>query len=449
VPSLPTPDLVAALAAIVGAEHAIVDPDIVGSYVTDWTGRFHGDALAVVRPHTVGEVAEVVRWCAAHGVAITTQGGNTSLVAGAVPQQSVVLLTRGLNDVGPLDPDAGQITVGAGVTLAAVHAAVAGSGWEFGVDLGARDTATIGGMVATNAGGIRVVRHGTMRANLIGSEAVLGTGDVISHLGGLAKDNTGYELGALLCGSEGTLGIVTAVRLRLVRSFAERVVALVGVANVAEAVALAGHLRRTVDSLDALEVMVAPAMAVVAEHLATSAPFADAGAVLLVEAAADHDPTETLAAALNGREAIVATDRAGRARLWRYRESQTEAIGRRGVPHKLDVSVPLAATAAFVDDVMALGREHSAEVFVFGHLGDGNLHVNLLGPAPDDERLDELVLRLVASRGGSISAEHGIGRAKRQWLHLNRSPAELDAFRRVKAALDPAGILNPGVLLPD
>jgi FAD/FMN-containing dehydrogenase len=146
---------------------------------------------------------------------------------------------------------------------------------------------------------------------------------------------------------------------------------------------------------------------------------------------------------------MVAPELAGRARLWRYRESQTEAIARRGVPHKLDVSVPLAATASFVDDVMALGREHGAEVFVFGHLGDGNLHVNLLGPAPDDERLDELVLQRVASRGGSISAEHGIGRAKRRWLHLNRSPAELDAFRRIKAALDPAGILNPGVLLPD
>jgi FAD/FMN-containing dehydrogenase len=449
VPSPPTPDLALALAAIVGTEHAIIDPDIIGSYVTDWTGRFHGDALAVVRPHTVAEVAELVRWCAGTGVAVTTQGGNTSLVAGAVPRQSVVVRTRGLALVGPVDRDAGQITVGAGVTLAEVHAAVAGSGWEFGVDLGARDTATIGGMVATNAGGIRVLRHGTMRANLVGSEAVLGTGDVVSHLGGLAKDNTGYELGALLCGSEGTLGVVTAARLRLVRSLTERVVALVGLPNVADAVAVAAHLRRTVDSLDALELIVAPAMALVSEYLATSAPFADAGAVLLVEAASDHDPTDALAAALDGREAVVATDRAGRARLWRYRESQTEAIGRRGVPHKLDVSVPLAATAAFVDDVMLLGRENGAEVFVFGHLGDGNLHVNLLGPEPDDERLDESVLRLVASRGGSISAEHGIGRAKRQWLHLNRSPAEIDAFRRIKAALDPAGILNPGVLLPD
>lgn len=448
-PSPPTPDLAAALAAIVGIDHAIVDPDIVGSYVADWTGRFHGDALAVVRPHTVAEVAEVVRWCATTGVQITTQGGNTSLVAGGVPCRSIVLLTKRLDTVGPVDHDAGQTTVGAGVTLAAVHAAVAGSGWEFGVDLGARDTATIGGMVATNAGGIRVLRHGTMRANVVGTEAVLGTGEVVSHLAGLAKDNTGFELGGLLCGSEGTLGIVTAVRLRLVRAFAERVVALVGVPTVADAVALAGHLRRTVDSLDALEVMVAPAMAIVSEHLGVPAPFVDAGAVLLIEAAADHDPTEALASALASREAVVATDRAGRARLWRYRESQTEAIGRRGVPHKLDVSVPLSATSAFVADVVALGRDHDADVFVFGHLGDGNLHVNLVGPAPDDERLDELVLRLVVDRGGSISAEHGIGRAKRQWLHLNRSPAEIDAFRRIKAALDPASILNPGVLLPD
>ena len=443
------PELTATLRSIVGDAHVLVDADVRASYETDWTGRFHGSTPAVVRPGSTEEVAAVVRACGAAGAAIVPQGGNTGLVGGGVPLTGeLVLSTRRLSDVGPVDELAGQVTVGAGVTLGAVQAHVARAGWAVGVDLAARDSATIGGMVATNAGGLAHVRHGGMRAQLAGIEAVLGDGSVVSHLGGLLKDNTGYDLGALLCGSEGTLGIVTAVRLRLVPPLAERSTALAAVAGVADALAVVRDLRRAGMRLEAAELMLHDGMALTCAHLGTSPPVADAPAYLLVEWDGPPDALEPVAERLI--DVAVAEDAGRRTALWRYREAHTETINALGVSHKFDVTLPLAGLAAFVDDVRVEVERVApgSTVVLFGHVADGNIHVNVVGPDPDDDSVDDAVLSLAAARGGSISAEHGIGTAKKRWLHLARSDAEIAAFRAVKHALDPAGILNPNVLLP-
>jgi FAD/FMN-containing dehydrogenase len=450
-------DLVAGLAAIVGGAHVLTEPDVVAGYEVDWTGRFRGRTPAVVRPGSTDEVAALVRWAAGHGVALVPQGGNTGLVGGGVPLGGeVVVSLRRLEDLGEVDRTAAQVTVGAGATLEAVQRHVAAAGLDLAVDLAARGSATIGGMVATNAGGTRVLRHGPMRSQVAGMEAVLGSGAVVAHLGGLLKDNTGYDLAGLLCGSEGTLGIVTAVRLRLVAPAAERTTALLALDSAGDAVAVLVAARAGAPSLDGAELVFADGVDLVCAHLGIAEPFAGrhVGAYLLLEAAAATDPTDELLAALGPvadriLDTAIATTSTRREDLWRYREAHTEAINALGVPHKLDVTLPLSGLAAFCDEVRTVVHDvvSDARTFLFGHVGDGNVHVNVVGAGEGDE-VDRAVLRLVASRGGSISAEHGIGTAKRDHLHLSRSPEEIAAFRAVKRALDPAGILNPAALLP-
>jgi FAD/FMN-containing dehydrogenase len=440
--------LVDELGAIVGDAHALTDPDVTAAYAVDWTGRWRGSTRIVVRPGSSQEVAAVVGACATAGAAIVPQGGNTGLVGGAVPDGGAVVVSMNrLDGIADTDADGGQLTAGAGVTISALHAAAASVGWAYGVDWGARDSATVGGSVATNAGGIRVLRHGDTRAQLLGVEAVLADGTVVSHLGGLLKDNTGYHLPSLLCGSEGTLAVVTAARLRLVPHHDQRVTALVGVSSIAEAIALAAHLRREVGDLDAVEFLTRECQVLVGAPL----PLPGEHAVyVLVECAGHDDPTTALAAVVGDRPVAVAgpSEPARRADLWHHREAITEAVNRIGPPVKLDVTLPAGRLAAFCDAVpSAVPRD--AQVWLFGHVADGNVHVNVTGVDPEDETVDDAVLRLVAEHGGSISAEHGIGRAKRRWLHLARSDAEVAAFRRIKAALDPDGLLNPGVLLPD
>jgi FAD/FMN-containing dehydrogenase len=360
----------------------------------------------------------------------------------------LVLSTGRLSTIGDVDLLSGQVTVGAGVALGRLQDHVAGTGWAVGIDLAARDTATVGGMVATNAGGLAFLRHGGMRAQVAGVEAVLGDGTVVSHLGGLLKDNTGYDLAGLLCGSEGTLAVVTAVRLRLVPPALGRVTALAAVPGVDAALGAVGALRRAGVVLEAAELLLDDGMELVCAHLGLPRPLAAAPAYLLVEWSGPVDAFE--AAADEVLDAVVADDAGRRTALWRYREAHTEAINALGVPHKLDVTLPLPALGGFVADVRAsvAAVAPQAVVVLFGHVADGNVHVNVVGPPPDDDSVDEAVLRLVAERGGSISAEHGIGTAKRRWVHLSRTEAELAAFRSIKAALDPAGILNPNVLLP-
>lgn len=450
------PRAMAELRRAVGAAHVITDPDITASHAVDWTGRFRGRTPAVVRPADHHEVAAVVRACADHGVELVPQGGNTGLVGGSVAlRDEVTLDLRRLDHLGPVDSVAGQVTVGAGVTLAALQGHARDHGLRYGVDLAARDTATVGGTAATNAGGIHVMRFGGTRQQVVGMRAVLGDGSTVSHLAGLTKDNTGYDLTGLLCGSEGTLGVITDVCVRLVPSRDHTLVVLVAFVTVEAAVDAVAGIRRSLDCLQAAELMLVDGVRLVADVTGRSLPFGAPHPVYVLLEAADHqDPTARLAAAVEACSGVldvaVATDASRRGELWAYREDHTSAINTLGPPHKLDVTVPLDALASFAGEVPAIvaGVAPDARVFQFGHVGDGNLHVNVVDVDPDDTAVDDAVLRLVADMGGSISAEHGIGTAKKPWLHLSRTDEEIAAFRAIKRALDPAGILNPDVLLP-
>jgi FAD/FMN-containing dehydrogenase len=444
-----------ALAAVVGDRHALVDPGLRAPYERDWTGRFGAPARIVVRPGSAAEVAEIVRICAQEGAAIVPQGGNTGLVGGGVPRGGEVVVSLGrLDAIGSVDAALGQVTVGAGATLAALQAACRAAGLDAGLDFGARDTATVGGAVACDAGGVKALRHGTARAHVAGVEAVLADGSVVSRLAGLVKDNAGYDLPALLAGSEGTLGIITAVRWRAVPAAPARVAALVPLASAEAAAELLAALRAHAPSLESCEFFLDDGLELVLRHQRRPAPVRRAPMYVLAECAATADPTAELAAALDAcgiEDAVVADDTAGREGLWRLREGHTEAIGAAGIPHKLDVGVPLARLGRFLAEVPRVVERAvpGARTILFGHLGDGNVHVNVLGPEPDDERVDDAVLELVCDCGGTISAEHGVGVAKARWLERARDAADVAAMRAVKRALDPAGILNPGVLLPN
>ena len=441
---------------VVGPAHVLVDADTRAGYEVDWTGRFRGSTPAVVRPADAAEVAAVLALCREHGVAIVAQGGNTGMVGGSVPLHGeIVMSLRRLQRIDPVDVAARQVSVGAGVTVADVQAAASAAGLRYAVDFGARATATIGGSIATNAGGINVLRYGGTREQLVGIEAVLGTGDRIERMGGLVKDNTGYHFPSLLCGSEGTLGIVTAGRLRLVNRYELAATALVAFDSIADAVDAVGMWSCTLDSLEAAEIVLDAGVRLVCGVLGLAAPFDRPWpAYVLVEAAGHDDPMDDLADAVAGvasvRDVAVATDGLRRQALWRLREEHTASIATVGVPHKFDVTLPMHALAEFLDGVPArvTASAAGARTWLFGHVGDGNIHVNVTGLAPDDERIDDVVLTYVAELHGSISAEHGIGTAKAQWLHLSRSSAEISAMRAIKRALDPDGLLNPAVLLP-
>jgi FAD/FMN-containing dehydrogenase len=451
--------LLQSLRAAVGASHVLTDADLRSTYETDWTRRWHGDATAVVRPASTDEVIAVVLACSAAGAAVIPQGGNTGLVGGSVPHamadspQVVVSMLR-LRDMGQVDSLAGEVTVGAGVTLAALQAHVRPAGFTFGVDLGARESATIGGMVATNAGGIHVLRHGPMRAQLLGLEAVLADGSVVRRLPGMVKDNTGYHLPSLFAGSEGTLALITRAHLRLVPLKPRKAVALLAMSEIPAAVTLASEIRRTLTSLSAAELFFDAGLELVLRHSSAERPFRERHPTyLLLEADGDADPTDTLAEAVTDAEgvsdAVIASDEAGRARLWALRERHTEAIGAEGIAHKLDVAVPVARLAAFIERVPALVEKTrpGSATYLYGHVCDGNMHVGIIGPAPDDEGVDDAVLRLAIEMGGTVSAEHGIGIAKIGWLEADRGADDVAAMRAIKRALDPAWMLNPGVLL--
>ena len=446
--------MIADLRAIVGNEHVLVDADVKASYETDWTGRFTGRASVVVRPGTTEQVAAVLALCTRAGTKVVVQGGNTGLVGGGVPTGGEVLmsLTR-LTELGAVDVASAQVTAGAGVTLAALQAHARASDLDFGVDLAARESATVGGLVATNAGGIRVLRYGSMRAQIMGLEAVLADGSVISRMAGLAKDGTGYDLAGLLAGSEGTLAVVTAARVKLWPRLRARAVALLAMDSTEAAVALLPGLRASLPSLSAAELFYREGLTLVRKHSGLPAPFpVEHEAYLLLECADLTDPLEQLAAAVSEAsglvDATVATDAAGQRALWAYRETHTESISAEGVPVKLDVSVPTASLPALVAQLAPTIATvcPAARAIVFGHVNEGNLHVNVLDTGDLHEEVTDAVLQLVASLHGSISSEHGVGRAKVPWLQLSRSDAELAAMRAIKDAFDPVGTLNPGVL---
>jgi FAD/FMN-containing dehydrogenase len=454
------------LAGMVGGEHVLTDPGLLAGYTTDWTRRYRGQALCAVRPGSAPQLAAVLRACGSRGVSLVPQGGNTGLVGGSVPLPGpgpggpgmVVLSTTRLRELGPVDTLGAQVTAGAGVTIAGLRGHAAAAGLAYGVDLASRESATVGGTIATNAGGINTIRYGATRSQLLGIEAVLADGSVVSRLSGLPADNAGYDLAQLLAGSEGTLAVITAARLRLWPAEPAAVTLLAGVDGIAAAAALHAEIRALAPGLRAAEYLEAAGVELVRELTGLPALLSrPAAAYLLAEISGSPAEAERLAVLPSLATAAVAVDAPGRAALWAYREQHTEAISRAGIPHKMDVAVPLTRIAAFRADLgeavravtPAGGRAARPEprVFVFGHISTGNLHVNVLGPDPGDDAVDEAVMRLAAAHGGTISAEHGIGRAKAALLHLSRSPAEIAAMRAVKAALDPGGLLNPGVLL--
>jgi FAD/FMN-containing dehydrogenase len=429
------------------------DPDLMAGHEVDLTGRFGGSAAALARPRDRDQVAAIVAACAAHRLPLVPQGGNTGLVGGGVPRDGELVLSLArLDALGEVEVAAGQIVAGAGVSLERVQEAAKTAGFEFPLDFGARASATVGGAIATDAGGSLALAHGTMRRLVVGLEGVLADGTAVDRMNGLLKDNAGYDLPALLIGSEGTLGVVTAARLQLVPARPVRVAALFGVASLAAGLELLAAIRR-VPGLEVADYLDSACMNLVVEGRRIVNPLgAEHPFYVLAQWAGDRDPLDQVAAAvgeLSPEPAVAVADGAAdRERLWAGRELINESIRERGVPHKLDVAVPLAALPEFDRRVRELiAAVEGAELYLYGHLGDGNVHVNVVGPDAEDESVDAAVLRLAAELGGTISAEHGVGIAKTQFLSLCRSEEEIEAMRRLKAALDPHGILAPGRIL--
>ena len=341
--------------------------------------------------------------------------------------------------------------MGAGTTLARVQRALRGTGWDVGTDLASRDSASIGGMVATNAGGSRVVAHGSVREQVAGLRWVLADGTVVDRLERLRKDNTGYDLVGLLAGSEGTLAAIAAVRLRLVRPPGDRAVALVGCASLGEGQRILGRVGA--GRTRAAEFLLADGLDLVCAHLGVRSPLQGRPPVVLVlEVGADRDAMAELGRAVGDADGVaVAVTSADRARLWRFRESHTEALAAQGPVVKLDVAVPPGRLDEHVAAIRAAAHAVApgGATYVFGHLAEANLHVNVVGAADRREEVTDAVLRCVAAVGGSISAEHGIGRAKARWLPLARSSAEIALLRDGQRAWDPGLLLGPGVLVAE
>ncbi|MDR2987588.1 MAG: FAD-binding oxidoreductase [Nocardiopsaceae bacterium] len=456
-------NLVADLRAITGPAHVLAEPDVVAGYATDWTRRYTGPATCVVSPESTAQVTELVQACAGYGARVVPQGGNTGLVGGSIPPprsdgaDCVILSTRRLTGMEPVDPRSRQVTAGAGVTIASLAAHAAAAGLRYGVDLASRDSATVGGTIATNAGGIHTIRYGPTRSQVAGVIAVLADGSVVGGLSGLTVGNTGYDFAQLLTGSEGTLGVITEARLALRPAEPATAVLLAGTPGIGAATELLGQIRLAIPDLLAAEYVDAAGLALVREVAGLAAPTTEYHhGYLLAEIGGDADTyIQRLDTVSLPADTVVAQDTNGMAALWAYREGVTEAIATTGIPHKIDVAVPVPQLGAFCDELDGVVREAAGgqgnsepSVIAFGHLGVGNLHVNVLGLDPSDVSTDEAVARLAAAHGGSAAAEHGVGRAKTGWLAFSRSAAEIDAMRSIKAALDPAGLLNPGVLFP-
>jgi FAD/FMN-containing dehydrogenase len=451
-------ELLGELGRAVGDDGVLTDPEVTSSYGTAWAARDGVVPAAVVLPRDVNEAAAVMRACAARGQAVVLQGGNTGMVRGGVPgsDDEIVVGSGRMGSIEEVDGESLSVVVGAGVTLGALQERLDGAELELPVDLASRSQATVGGMAATNAGGSRAFRHGTMRRRVLGVEAVLADGSVIERLGGVMKDATGYDWPSILVGSEGTLALITRLRLRLRPVERSRAAALVPVDSIAAGLALAVALRDRRCGLEAAEFVMPGALRLVCEELSLRPPFGagDGGDVVLVECRAQEGAFDALIGALRdlavSAEAVVTegTDADG---LWRYREGLGEALTHEEVV-KLDVALPLSRLA---EGLAALERAAldaggaSVRPYLFGHLLDGNVHVNI-GAVPKERRgaVERAVLESVLAHGGSIGAEHGIGRAKVGWLAADRSAADIAAMRAVKAALDPVGLLNSGVLLP-
>jgi FAD/FMN-containing dehydrogenase len=469
----PSETLLQGLEALLGPRGFTRDAGDMAPWLTDWRGRYRGEAAAMLSPVSPAEVQEIVSRCAAERVALVPQGGNSSLVGGATPAGGALLLSlRRMNRVRSVSPDDNMLVAESGAILSTIHEAAREAGRRFPLSLGAKGSATIGGLVSTNAGGTQVLRFGTMRALVLGLEAVLPDGSFYEGLSALRKDNRGYDLRQLLIGSEGTLGVVTAASLRLFPAAGSRGVAWVGLASPSAALALLRRLElRLGDAVESFELMPAAALQLVLRHIPGSrAPLhGEHPWHVLVETTSPQGAGEAaglLSAALEpalgsalASDAAIAGSEAQAEAMWRLRESIAEAERQEGRAVKHDISVPVSAMPSFLETAAPRveARFPGARVVAFGHLGDGNIHFNVLPPTGADDRswveghgdqVTGFVHDLVAAAAGSISAEHGIGQLKRAELARTSSPALVAAQRAIKAALDPAGIMNPGKLLP-
>ncbi|MDJ0276990.1 FAD-binding oxidoreductase [Sphingomonas sp. 2R-10] len=454
-----------------GDRIATTDADRIAPWLTDWRGRYHGASAALFEPADTAQVAALVMLAARHGVAIVPQGGNTSMVGGATPPadgSAVLLSLRRMDRIRRLD--GGQAVAGAGVILQHLHEAAAQHGQRFPLTLGARGSATIGGLVSTNAGGTQVLRWGNMRRLVLGIEAVLPDGSVHDGLNVLPKDNRGYDLTQLLVGAEGTLGIVTAATLRLVPAIAERAVAWAGIADPQAGLDLLRAMQAATDRIESFEIIPADTLALAVAHRpgARTPLSGDHPWHLLIEAVAapGESPPATLLEELLGEgvaagriaDAVLAASEAQAEAFWRLRDTLSAAEKSTGPAVQHDISVPVDAMPRFMTQAAAAAEAQfpGTHATAFGHLGDGNVHFHVRAPAGADPArwyaqeapgITRFVHDAVAAAGGSISAEHGIGQMKLGELERLGPPARLAALRGVKAGLDPLGLFNPGKLV--
>ncbi|CAN5599539.1 FAD-binding oxidoreductase [soil metagenome] len=461
--------LLAKLREAVGPGNVLADGDL-SSWELDWRKRYRGKALAVVRPGSTSEVAAVVKACAASGVSLVPQGGNTGLVGGSVPDMSgtqVLLSLARMNKVRQLDPENLTMTVEAGCVLQNLQDVASGKGLLFPLSLAAEGSCTIGGNLSTNAGGTQVLRFGNTRDLCLGLEVVTADGDIWDGLSGLRKDNTGYDLRDLFIGSEGTLGIITAATMKLYPEPVAVMTAMAACASMEAAVSLLQLAQaRLASGLTGFEVMSAFSLSLVRKHFPQlTQPLPACPWTVLLEQSDSESETHArglfealLETALEQEiitDAVVAESRAQSHSLWHLRESIPMAQAEEGLNIKHDVSLPVSRIAAFVRDAdQAVELEFPGVRLVnFGHLGDGNLHYNVQAPDGVDQamflsehehNINTAVYDAVQAHGGSISAEHGIGELKRDELVLRKSPVALQMMRSIKVALDPHGRLNPG-----
>jgi len=471
-----TADFLDATAALLGPRGFTRDPELIGPWLTDWRGRYTGRALGLASPASTAEVAALVRLCAAHGVPIVPQGGNSGMCGGATPDESgaaILLSLRRMNAIRRLDATAREAVCEAGVILQALHEGAAAEGLRFPLTLGGKGTATIGGLISTNAGGTQVLRHGSMRAQVLGIEAVLADGSLFDALTPLKKDNRGFDLKQLLIGSEGTLGIITAATLRLLPALADRAVLWAGLGAVGDAPKLLAHAERVAgDALEGFELMPQHSLQAVLAHVKGSRnPLQGEHAWhVLIELVADAAHAAALPALAQTllesafeaglvEDATIAANEAQAEAFWLLRDEIAPAERALGPAMQHDISVPVARMAAFIEDTapQVEARFPGVRVVAFGHLGDGNVHYHVLAPEGalrgdwelgQGKEISTFVHDLVAQWHGSISAEHGIGQLKRDELERLGDPVQLQLMRAVKQALDPEGLLNPGKLVP-
>jgi FAD/FMN-containing dehydrogenase len=461
-------DVLSRLKEILGPSGWSDDPDRLAPKLVEWRDRWRGHTPLLALPGSTAEVARVIGVCAEAGVAVTPQGGNTGLVGGQIPQGEILLSTDRLRAVRDIDRLDDVMVAEAGLTLAETHAAAGEVGRRFPLDLASEGSATLGGLISTNAGGTAVLRYGTMRGLVLGVEAVLPNGEIWNGLKRLRKDNTGYDLKQLLIGGEGTLGVVTAAALRLAPILASRAVALVAVAFPAHAVDLLARAKEEAGGeVEAFELISRLGLELAVRHLPglrdpleTATPWVVLIEIASARAGAAEAALESLLADALERELIVdaAVAQSGEQAkaFWALREGQSAAQKPEGPAWKHDVSVPISRIAQFIDTASGalMDRYPGVRVDAFGHLGDGNIHYDILGPVGGDparhagarDEAARLVHDLVASLGGSISAEHGLGTMKTREALLYKSPVEVAALRAVRRALDPKRIMNPRVL---